>query len=144
MVDEKYLEAKECQCNKIRRASRTVTHLYDKFLEPSGLKATQYALLANIKRAGSITMVELSKVCRLERTTLIRNIKLLEDREFVNSINEQHSKAYTITLTTKGLKFLEDAYPYWKEAQIAISKLLSDEEINMLDSILQKLESLDS
>lgn len=137
-------ETSECQCNKLRRASRAVTHLYDKLLEPSGLKATQYALLARMKNVQSITMADLSKACRLDRTTLVRNIKLLEDKELVESICERRSKAYTITLTAKGLKLLDEAYPYWQQAQLAIKKLLLDEEICMLDTILQKLECLDS
>ncbi|MDJ0305766.1 MULTISPECIES: MarR family transcriptional regulator [Dehalobacter] len=121
MVDvDMYFGPNECQCNKMRRASRAVTHFYDKILEPSGLKATQYALLVKMKSVGSITMVDLSEACRLDHTTLVRNIKLLEDKEFVESISGKHSKAYTITLTTKGLKSLDEARPHWEQAQQAI------------------------
>ena len=38
-----------CHCLNIRRASRAVTQFYEKVLEPSGLKVTQYSLLRNLE-----------------------------------------------------------------------------------------------
>jgi hypothetical protein len=37
--------ANTCACFNLRKASRTVTQLYDEILQPSGLLATQFTLL---------------------------------------------------------------------------------------------------
>ncbi len=39
-----------CVCTNLRKKTRVVTQLYDKILEPTNLKVTQYALLANIAK----------------------------------------------------------------------------------------------
>lgn len=64
-----------CDCTNMRRASRTLTQFCDKPLEPSSLKVTQYSLLDHLNRLGPLTMNELSQAIRLERTTLVRNLK---------------------------------------------------------------------
>ena len=66
-----------CHCLNIRRASRVVTQFYEKVLEPSGLKVTQYSLLRNLERVESVSMSALAKTMRIDRTTLNRIIKPL-------------------------------------------------------------------
>lgn len=126
----------------MRRASRAVTRLYDVLLEPSGLKVTQYSLLNHLKRLGPLTMNELSKAIRLERTTLVRNLKLMENMGLVSVIAETTSKAHEVQLTEKGLKSLEMAAPYWNQAQQHLKELLTEEEIQIFAGVLQKLESI--
>ena len=46
----------ECNCFAVRSAARHVTQFYDKFLAPSGLRATQFAILARLKRLGPLTI----------------------------------------------------------------------------------------
>ena len=38
--------AKVCACFNLRKASRVVTQLFNKALQPSGLRSTQFVLLA--------------------------------------------------------------------------------------------------
>lgn len=131
-----------CHCTNMRRASRAVTRLYDELLEPSGLKVTQYSLLNHLKRLGPLTMNELSKAIRLERTTLVRNLKPLENMGLVSVIAEKTSKAHEVHLTEKGLKSLEIAAPYWNQAQQYLKELFTEEEIQIFAGVLQKLESI--
>lgn len=43
-----------CNCVNVRRASRAITRMYDKALEPADLKVTQYSALANIMHSGPL------------------------------------------------------------------------------------------
>jgi len=126
----------------MRRSSRTITQFYDQLLKPSGLKVTQYSLLNHLKRLGPLTMNQLSEAIRLERTTLVRNLKLLEKMGLVTIIAEEKSQARLVHLTENGLNSLERAVPYWNQAQGYLKELLTEEEIRIFMGVLQKLESI--
>lgn len=131
-----------CHCTNMRRSSRAITQFYDELLKPSGLKVTQYSLLNHLRRLGPLTMNELSQAIRLERTTLVRNLKPLENKGLVSILAEKTSQAHLVHLTEKGLKALEMAFPYWNQAQQELKELLTEEEIDVFMGALQKLESI--
>lgn len=131
-----------CNCTNIRRASRALTLLYDKLLEPSGLKVTQYSLLRNLNHLGPITMNEFSRAMRLERTTLVRNLKLLENAGLIRIIPTATSQANQIFITDSGIHALEIALPYWQQAQRSTKELFTEEEFMVFRGALQKIESI--
>jgi len=135
-------EPSKCYCTNMRRATRAITRYYDKLLEPSGLKVTQYSLLNHLKRLGPLTMNELSEAIRLERTTLVRNLKPLENMGLVSIIEEKSSKARQVQLTDRGLEQLDRAISYWNQAQQDLKKLFTEEEFTIFMGALQKLESI--
>src|SRR5688572_31775668 len=67
-----------CTCFNLRKAARAVTQLYDDILRPSGLRATQFSLLMLIRGAGRLQLTELAEAAVMDRTTLKRNLALLE------------------------------------------------------------------
>ncbi|MEL7569581.1 MAG: MarR family winged helix-turn-helix transcriptional regulator [Eubacteriaceae bacterium] len=131
-----------CYCTKIRKASRSITQHYINILKPSGLKITQFALLNNLRRNGPLTMNNLSEATNLERTTLIRNLRPLENKKFIQIISQENSKANLICLTESGEQKLTEALPYWEKAQKSIEEMLSNEEIENFDKTLKKLASI--
>lgn len=131
-----------CHCTNLRRASRAITQYYDELLVPSGLKVTQYGLLNHIRRLGPLTMNELSQAMRLERTTLVRNLKPLEHMGFVAISASKNSQARQLSLTEKGLQALAAAAPYWNQAQQHLAELVTEEEEQLLKGVLRKIESL--
>jgi DNA-binding MarR family transcriptional regulator len=131
-----------CNCANIRRASRAITQFYNDLLAPSGLKVTQYSLLSHIRRLGPLTMNELSQAIHLERTTLVRNLKPLEKLGFIAIAAEKNAQARQITITEKGLKSLEAAFPHWNKAQQVLQELIPENELQIFMGTLQKIESL--
>jgi DNA-binding MarR family transcriptional regulator len=131
-----------CNCTNMRRASRAMTQFYDDLLAPSGLKVTQYSLLNHLKRLGPLTMNELSTAIRLERTTLVRNLKPLEKRGLISIAAEKSSQARRVHITESGLISLAAAVPYWNQAQQNIKELLTEEEHRVFHDTLQKIESI--
>src|SRR3546814_11719452 len=61
-----------CTCFKLRRAARRVTQLYDRQLQPAGLRITQFGLLARL-RAEPLQMAALAERMGMDRTTLTCN-----------------------------------------------------------------------
>ena len=48
-----------CVCNTLRMVTRVVTQLYDDCLRPSGLRVTQFSILATIAPRGEANLKEL-------------------------------------------------------------------------------------
>jgi len=64
----------------VRSLARRVTQLYDDTLAPSGLRITQYALIAHARRpkgAPAPTVSDLAAALVTDRTTLTRNLRPL-------------------------------------------------------------------
>ena len=67
-----------CNSLALRQAARHVTQFYDQFLAPSGLRSTQYSILARLQRRGPMTINALAAALVMDRTTLSRNILPLQ------------------------------------------------------------------
>src|SRR5713101_3173377 len=72
-----------CLCNALRRASRTVSRLYDEELRGVGLRTTQYSLLSLLGRVGEVRQRELSGLTLLDETTLTRALRPLVESGWV-------------------------------------------------------------
>jgi DNA-binding transcriptional ArsR family regulator len=72
-----------CLCHNVRMASRVVSRAYDEALRPSGLRATQIAVLAAVGARGALSIKSLADSLEMERTTLTRNLRPLEEQGLV-------------------------------------------------------------
>lgn len=107
-----------CLCLKLRMASRSTTMLYDAALQPTDLSSSQFSALRNIHRFEPKGVAELAKIMLLERTTLTRNMDLLEERGFVRlHATERDGRVRRPELTGRGERKLEAAIPRWRTAQ---------------------------
>src|SRR5437870_10676426 len=67
-----------CVCSTLRMVSRAVTQLYDDILRPSGLRVTQFSILATIARSGEANLRQLEAALAIDQTTLTRSLSLLQ------------------------------------------------------------------
>ncbi|URN84259.1 MarR family winged helix-turn-helix transcriptional regulator [Acetobacterium wieringae] len=67
-----------CSCLNMRRASLAMTEIYDHYLEPCHLSISQFSILKHIDGMEPVSVSELAAAIRLDRTTLVRNLKPLE------------------------------------------------------------------
>ena len=67
-----------CNCLALRQAARHVTQYYDQCLAPTGLRTTQFSILAKLKRLGPMTINALAADLVMDRTTLGRTMLPLE------------------------------------------------------------------
>ena len=73
----------DCNCFALRSATRHLTQFYDQFVAPLGLRATQFSILARLKRKGPLTINVLAEELVMDRTTLGRNILPLERERLI-------------------------------------------------------------
>ena len=107
-----------CNCLALRQAARLATQLYDQQLAPSGLRTTQFSILAKLKLLGPASINALAAELVLDRTTLGRNILPLERDGLIRiepSATDARSKE--LRLTRKGAARLGPALKRWAEAQ---------------------------
>ncbi len=115
----------ECACIRTRRASRAVSRAYDGVLRPLGIKATQFILLIAVDQGKDRSTTELADALGMERTTLIRNLQLIErDGLIVTEVTDGRRHAQ---LTTAGRRLLDAALPLWRKAQSSLVTQLGDE-----------------
>src|SRR4028118_234641 len=72
-----------CACDQLRRVTRGVTQVYDNAVLPSGLRITQLAIFVGLSTEGDLPLTVLADGLGLDRTTLTRNLKVLEDRGLI-------------------------------------------------------------
>jgi DNA-binding MarR family transcriptional regulator len=129
----------ECTCLAVRQAARRVTQFYDQFLAPSGLRTTQFSILAKLRRLGETTINELAAEMVMDRTTLGRNVLPLE-REGLISIEPGRTdrRSKIVKLTAEGRKRLDEAREGWRAAQAAFAGGFGDERTVLLRSLLRE------
>jgi len=106
-----------CVCNTLRMASRAVTQLYDDVLRPSGLRVTQFNILAMIARMGEANLKQLEDTLAIDQTTLTRSLNLLERDRVIERVPHPDGRIKAMRLTSKGRRALETAWPLWARAQ---------------------------
>src|SRR2546422_7417219 len=68
----------ECNCLALRQAARHVSQFYDQYLASTGLRTTQFSILAKLKGLGPMTINTLARELVMDRTTLGRTMLPLE------------------------------------------------------------------
>jgi DNA-binding MarR family transcriptional regulator len=116
----------------MRRASRAITHHYDAELRSSGLRNTQFTLLATLAQTGPMSMIRLAAFLSLERTTLTRNLKPLLRDGLVALREEKDGRVRAIAITEKGETTARNAYPLWKKAQDSAKKVTATFDLQLL------------
>jgi len=115
-----------CTCGEIRRAARAVTLLYDKAFESSGLLSTQLGVLYAIYNSASITISQLAGELDMDRTTLTRNLSVLERRGFINITSGKDHRTRIITITSNGTNSITNAIPLWNEIQRKVKQEMGE------------------
>jgi len=113
----KQLDPVDCACFNTRKVARLLGQVYDRALEPSGLRNTQFTALALVKTHAPISITKLSEQMGIERTTLTRNLQVLTRDGLVKLGADVDGRSKTVALTPKGKRRLEAALPLWEKAQ---------------------------
>ena len=130
-----------CSCSQLRRTARKVSSLYDAALAACGLSVTQHAVLVSVARAAKISRTELAARLGMERTTLTRNLKPLEEAGLILPAKSQDRRERLLCVSTAGKRRLRQSYSLWEKAQAAFNAELSPADLERLASALQKAEA---
>ena len=139
----RYLEiGRTCACGSLRRASRLITQVYDNFLKPSGLKITQFIMLMSVKILGPITITRLAQNLLMVQTKCTRNLKGLQEKNFINFEQSEDRRMKKIVLTDQGNEILEQAIPLWEKAQNFLLDKVGENQMASLVKDLSRTVSI--
>lgn len=133
-----------CACTALRKATRTLDRLYDAALAPYGLTTGQFALLRNIHRAGQIALSRLADALVLDRTSLYRSLRPLEQAGWVRVAAAAQGRTKLAALTEAGLAVMRTAEPAWARLQADINARLGATAWRDMLAIGEKVVALEA
>jgi len=127
---------RRCACFNLRRVTRAVTQLYDDILRPTGLRVTQFSVLVALRNMKEATVNQLADKLVVDRTTLTRNLRPLQQAGLVRTRPGLDRRVREISLTPAGEEKLHKALPHWREAQAQMRRALGRDRLDRLLSDL--------
>lgn len=110
-------------------ASRLLLRRYDARLRYLGVTVQQFYLLAAIRSQPGEPVSVLARKVLLDRTSLTRNLDLLERKGLVRRRDGQSGNRRVCELTQSGTAVLDELLPQWRKAKAELMQGLSDAEV---------------
>ena len=136
------LQPKNCACFSVRKTARVLTQEYDQTMSASGLKTTQFSALAVIKRIGPVTITELAHAMEIERTSLTRNLGLLQRDGLVLVTTGADARSRIVELTKLGVKKFDEAIVLWEVTQKRVVEKFGKKRYESLRTELEELRAV--
>ncbi len=128
-----------CYARLANMAARAVNRHYNAAMRDTGLPITQISVLAAIRADRWSNLTALAEELALERTTLLRNLALLERDGFVEPAAGRGGLGKRFRLTPRGTAILAAALPHWRRAQDAFTQALGPERASEIGRALTAL-----
>ncbi len=134
------LRIDECNCNAMRKASRQITRFYDAHLEPTGLRITQFLILATLNEVGGAAVNALAERLDIERTAMGKMLGFLERDGLIRiRPSTTDGRSRLIELTEKGRRLHAEASQLWRHAQQQFEQLNGAKTVTALRQGLSKM-----
>lgn len=135
-------EGSRCSCTALRKASRRISQLYDTALASSGLKTTQRAILAQIRRSELTTIGRLAEALVMDSGALAHTLKPLErDGLVLVAVDPTDRRNRQISLTRRGRAKLAETDALWEKAERGFEAAFGRAESESLREALRFLTS---
>ncbi len=97
-----FFACRQCVCTLARRKARELSRAYEKAMRGSGIRASQFTLLATLVQTGPLPATRLADFLGVERTTLTRNLKPLLRERFVRIEDDADRRVHKVAITPTG------------------------------------------
>jgi DNA-binding MarR family transcriptional regulator len=131
--------SRNCLSFNLRKTERVITRHYDTYLAPAGITAVQLPILSIVATLDPASPRAITKELGIDRSTLSRNLAVLERDGLVVLGASSGPKPGVISLTPKGRETLRRAHPRWREAHDAVEKVIAGGDVT---AVLQTLKQL--
>ncbi|CAN7687726.1 MarR family winged helix-turn-helix transcriptional regulator [Rhizobium sp. LjRoot254] len=128
-----------CYCIVLRKASRRISAVYDEALAPYGINIAQFSAIRNIIRHEPISLTDLADKLDLDRSTVGRNMKVLERMGIVATATGADHREAALSLTAEGKALLVKTEPIWHDVQVQIEDRLGPEHSRQLSELLEAI-----
>jgi len=118
------LQLSHCACFNLRKTARRVSQAYDQALRPTGLRVTQFSLLAHLKNRPPVPISVLAEEMELDRTTLSRNLGPLREAGLLELRPGRDARVQEVSITEAGRRRHGEALPFWRAIQQKMADLM--------------------
>ncbi len=117
---------------------RVVARMYEQALQTAGLTQPQMEILTTlISAAGPVRPAALAARLMLERSTISRNLALMQNKGWVAvALASATGRAMSVTTTDAGRAAFTSAGTAWRRAQAGAARMLGPDAAAMLDQWL--------
>ena len=134
-----------CLNFELRKANRVLSQVYDGYLQPCGLKTSQFSVLRAICFLNNkTTNSELQKILVLDQTSLSRALKPLLRDGIIQASTGIDRRQKELSLTLEGLVLFEQASLLWEQAQEYVTAKLGHDGKSVLLTAVQGIVALKS
>ena len=132
----------QCNCLALRQAARHVTQFYDQHLARSGLRTTQFSILAKLQALGPLSINEFAAHLVMDRTTLGRNIRPLMREGLIEiAPAKADRRVKEVRLSKAGTARMRAATAAWKKAQARFEDAVGPRRASDLRELLRDVVS---
>jgi DNA-binding MarR family transcriptional regulator len=124
----------------LRAATRRLTQLYDEAMAPTGLRVTQFNILAELERrsADPPTVGELAEILTMERSALGQTLRPLERAGFIAlGHDKRDGRRRPIRLTGAGKGKVVRARRHWAGAHEKFGQFFGEDQLVVLRRTLR-------
>lgn len=139
----KFLEPIYCPCPKVKKLDRLLTRGMDTILSSVGLTAVQFSTLRLLERVGPIVINEFADLMAMDRTTLSRNLKLMDRAGWLSvKPDPKDSRNRVVAITPKGTQLHRKAKKVWEIEQRFLLKTLGQKRLLELNTMVTEVSAL--
>jgi DNA-binding MarR family transcriptional regulator len=127
-----------CLGMRVSRLHRVIARVYEQELQTAGLSLPQIEILTVlVTAAGPVRQATLAAKLRAERSTVSRNLALMQKRGWVTVVETSPTgRAMSVTITGTGTAAFTRATTAWRSAQATAARLLGPDAVSVLDQWL--------
>ena len=129
---------------RVRLLNRAVTRIYDDHLRPHGIKFSQMNILTTVSLREPIQPIEVARILSMEKSTLSRNVKVMEENDWLRSVAGETGNTRLLEMTREGRRALASAAPAWRAAQQQVISLLGERTAGAVRGAADRLRSPES
>lgn len=132
------LVAEQCLAGRVRRLNRVVSNLYDRALQPYGIKINQANVLVFLLVYGDSSPGEIGIRLQMEKSTVSRTIDRMKKSGWVE-VNGA-GPGQSVRVTDLGKQLMVDSHDRWQRAQNKALELLGKDGAASLSLMAERLK----
>jgi DNA-binding MarR family transcriptional regulator len=125
-------DRERCVCTTLRTLARQTTAIYESYLKKTGLRQPQYGVLARLDRLTQCSLSELAEATELDITSASRSVRTLIKAGLIQGTQGRDGRTKSYRLSPHGKRTLREGFRLWKQAQVAMRRLLSKTQLDDL------------
>lgn len=130
-------EIQDCIGTKLRRLSRQVDTHYRTCLKQFDITENQLTILFTLSKTGEIEQGKLGSFLALEKSSISRNIRLLENKNLIERSTDYRP---TVRLTKAGIAEVKKILPEWEKIMDYLLDKIGEDGMESLKKLEQSIK----